>query len=73
MAMMSHDFLYERPQTGESIHCTSIASDLTENRDSELKSDFEKLDGSGLVTIASIYIFNRVIHIDWMDLQCMSK
>ena len=62
MAMMSHDFLYERPQTGESIHCTSIASDLTENRDSELKSDFDKLDGSGLVTIASIshFLFSLV-------------
>ena len=63
MAMMSHDFLYERPQTGESIHCTSIASDLTENRDSELKSDFDKLDGSGLVTIES-----RNVQFNWPKL-----
>ena len=49
MAMMSHDFLYERPQTGESIHCTSIASDLTETRDSEFKSDIDQTEGSGLV------------------------
>lgn len=47
ISMMSHEFLYERPQTGESIHCTSIASDLTENRDSELRSDIDQLEGSG--------------------------
>lgn len=34
-----HEFLYERPRTVESIHRTSVASSLDENR--ELKDDEE--------------------------------
>jgi hypothetical protein len=36
--------MYERPQTVESIHQTSIASDLSENREQELKDDLDALD-----------------------------
>ena len=70
MAMMSHDFLYERPQTGESIHCTSIASDLTETRDSELKSEIDQTDGSGLVDTGQLRFSVCLGQFHHMSLAC---
>ncbi|ELU02711.1 hypothetical protein CAPTEDRAFT_216273 [Capitella teleta] len=40
---MSQD-VFERPQTTESIHQTSIASDLSENRERDLKEDLDAID-----------------------------
>ncbi|XP_021358965.1 uncharacterized protein LOC110454007 isoform X2 [Mizuhopecten yessoensis] len=39
-----HEYLYERPHTVESIHRTSEASSVDENRDNNVKVDFSDLD-----------------------------
>lgn len=39
-----HEYLYERPHTVESIHRTSEASSVDENRDNNVKVDFSELD-----------------------------
>jgi len=39
-----HEYLYERPQTVESIHRTSEASSVDENRDNTPRGDFSDLE-----------------------------
>ncbi|KAJ8321201.1 hypothetical protein KUTeg_001243 [Tegillarca granosa] len=39
-----HEYLYERPQTVESIHRTSAASSVDENRDNMIKGDYPEIE-----------------------------
>ena len=56
--MLNKDFLYERPPTAESLHHTSVASDLSEGREKDL-DDMEVRDKLVLQNQYPVFFFKK--------------